>query len=71
VLAPGPLHAFYERIKARRGYGKAIVATARKLAILFRCMLMIRHSLTTCPESCFTQETGKRLHEPLPDLRLD
>ena len=31
VLQPGPLHAFYERAKARRGHGKAIVATARKL----------------------------------------
>ena len=39
VLQPGPLHAFYERTKARRGHGKAIVATARKLAILFWCML--------------------------------
>jgi transposase len=39
VLAPGPLHAFYERIRGRRGHGKAIVATARKLAILFWCML--------------------------------
>jgi transposase len=28
-----------ERTKARRGHGKAIVATARKLAILFWCML--------------------------------
>jgi len=36
---PGPLHAFYERTRARRGHGKAIVATARKLAILFWCML--------------------------------
>ena len=39
VLQPGPLHAFYERIKARKGHGKAIVATARKLAVLFWCML--------------------------------
>jgi transposase len=39
VLQPGPLHAFYERTRARRGHGKAIVATARKLAILFWCML--------------------------------
>jgi hypothetical protein len=39
VLQPGPMHAFYERIKARRGHGKAVVATARKLAILFWCML--------------------------------
>jgi transposase len=39
VLQPGPLHAFYQRVKARRGHGKAIVATARKLAVLFWCML--------------------------------
>jgi hypothetical protein len=39
VRQPGPLHAFYERTKARRGHGKAIVASARKLAILFWCML--------------------------------
>jgi transposase len=39
VLQPGPLHAFYDRTRGRRGHGKAIVATARKLAILFWCML--------------------------------
>ena len=39
VRQPGPLHAFYDRTRARRGHGKAIVATARKLAILFWCML--------------------------------
>jgi len=39
VLQPGPLHAFYEPTKNRRGHGKAIVATARKLAVLFWCML--------------------------------
>jgi transposase len=39
VKQPGPLRAFYERIRARRGHGKAIVATARKLAVLFWCML--------------------------------
>jgi transposase len=39
VNQPGPLHAFYQRIRARRGHGKAVVATARKLSILFWCML--------------------------------
>jgi transposase len=39
VLQPGPLHAFYERLKARKGHGKAIVATARKLSALCWCML--------------------------------
>jgi hypothetical protein len=33
------LRAFYQRVGDRRGHGKAIVATARKLAILFWCML--------------------------------
>ena len=39
VLQPGPMRAFYERVRNRRGHGKAIVATARKLAVLFWCML--------------------------------
>ena len=39
VGQPGPLHAFYERIRARRGHNVAVVAVARKLAVLFWCML--------------------------------
>jgi len=39
VLQPGPMHAFYERIRARKGHNAAIVAVARKLAVLFYCML--------------------------------
>jgi transposase len=39
-LQPGPLRTFYRRVRVRRGHGKAIVATARKLAILFWCMLI-------------------------------
>jgi transposase len=39
VKQPGPLRAFYERLRARRGHCKAIVATARKLTVLFWCML--------------------------------
>jgi transposase len=39
VLQPGPLRAFYQRIRARRGHQVAIVATARKLACLFWCLL--------------------------------
>jgi len=31
---PGPLHAFYGRVAARRGHAIAIVAVARKLAVL-------------------------------------
>ena len=36
---PGPMHAFYERLRARKGHNAAIVAVARKLAALFWCML--------------------------------
>jgi len=32
--APGPLRAFYQRVRARRGMHIAVVATARKLAVL-------------------------------------
>ena len=32
--APGPLHAFFARIRARRGHQVAAVATARKMAVL-------------------------------------
>jgi transposase len=39
VRQPGPLHAFYQRIRARRGHQVAVVAAARKLACLFWCML--------------------------------
>jgi transposase len=42
VKQPGPLRAFYERVRARRGHGRAIVATARKLAVLFWCRLTRR-----------------------------
>jgi len=31
---PGPLRAFYERVRSRRGMQIAVVATARKLAVL-------------------------------------
>jgi transposase len=35
VRTPGPLRAFYERLAARRGPQIALVATARKLCVLF------------------------------------
>jgi transposase len=39
VRQPGPLHAFHQRVRARRGYQIATVAAARKLACLFWCLL--------------------------------
>ena len=35
VRTPGPLRAFYGRVRARRGAQVALVATARKLGVLF------------------------------------
>jgi transposase len=40
VRAPGPLRAFYRRLRGRRGPQVAIVATARKLAVLIWYILM-------------------------------
>ena len=39
VRQPGPIAAFYARVKAKRGHSIAIVAAARKLACLFWCLL--------------------------------
>jgi transposase len=39
VRQPGPLAGFYRRVRARRGHSIAIVASARKLACLFWCLL--------------------------------
>jgi transposase len=39
VRQPGPIAAFYARIKAKCGHSIAIVASARKLACLFWCLL--------------------------------
>ena len=50
---PGPLRAFYERVKARRGMQIAVVATARKLTVL--CWHLA------------VKGDGLRLHPPLPD----
>jgi transposase len=35
IRSPGPLRAFFERVRARRGHPVAIVAVARKMAVLF------------------------------------
>jgi transposase len=47
VRTPGPLRAFYERVRARRGSRIALVATARKLCVL--CW----HLLTTETDYAF------------------
>jgi transposase len=39
TLTPGPLRAFFECVRARRGNQVAATATARKLVVLFWCLL--------------------------------
>jgi transposase len=39
MMTPGPLRAFFERVRARRGPQIAATATARKLVCLFWCLL--------------------------------
>jgi transposase len=39
VHQPGPMRAYYQRLRARRGHQIAVVAVARKLAVLFWCLL--------------------------------
>ena len=60
VRQPGPLHAFYQRIRARRGHQVAVVATARKLACLFWCMLT-RGEDYACGQPSLTKKKLRRL----------
>jgi transposase len=39
IRQPGPIHAFYARVRSRRGHQVAVTAAARKLACLFWCLL--------------------------------
>jgi transposase len=54
IRYPSPLRAFSERIRARRGAGVAIVAVARKLAVLFW------HLLTNEEDYAFARPTLTR-----------
>jgi hypothetical protein len=54
AMAPGPLKAFYERIRARRGAQVAASATARKLCVLFW------HLLTREEDYAFARPTMTR-----------
>jgi len=70
VRAPGPLRAFYQRIRARRGHQIAIVASARKRACLFWCLPDPRAGLRLRPAVTDPQEAAPprdhRRRTPLP-----
>jgi transposase len=48
VRSPGPLRGFYERVRARRGHQIAIVATARKMTVLFWHLLTNEQDYAYC-----------------------
>lgn len=62
VAAPGPMKAFFERVRARRGVQVAATATARKLCVLFW------HLLTREEDYAFAQPsmTRKKIRELEP-----
>src|SRR3954469_2846356 len=60
VRQPGPIAAFYARIRARRGHSIAIVASARKLACLFWCLL-IRGEDDAYAQPSLTKKKMRRL----------
>jgi transposase len=39
IRQPGPMHAYHQRLRTRRGHQIAVVGVARKLAVLFWCPL--------------------------------
>ena len=69
VRQPGPIRAFYGRVKRRRGHQVAIVAAARKLACLFWCLLT-REEDYAFGQPSLTQKK-LRLLEIRPELRAE
>jgi transposase len=63
VSTPGPMRAFYQRVRARRGNQIAIVAVARKLAVLFW------HLLTRGEDYAFARPSLTRKKLRALDLR--
>ena len=75
VSTPGPMRAFYERVRARRGAQIAIVAVARKLAVLFWHLLtreqdyaFQRPSLTARSSARLELRAGAQRHPGRRDL---
>jgi transposase len=70
VKTPGPLRAFFERVRARRGMQVAVVATARKLACLCWTMLTRGEDYAFARPSLTAQKLRKlELRAGLPSHR--
>jgi hypothetical protein len=61
VRQPGPIAGFYQRVRARRGHSIAIVASARKLACLFWCLLTRGEDYAFAQPSLTTKKKMRRL----------
>jgi transposase len=70
----GYLRAFFHRVKARRGWAKAIVATAHKILLIAYCILKNREPYYELGDNYFDQlnpaRTAKRLLARLQTLGL-
>jgi Transposase IS116/IS110/IS902 family len=67
VRQPGPIRAFYQRARGRRGHQVAIVAAARKLACLFWCLLT-REEDYACREAALRARALLRVVRCEPQL---
>lgn len=65
VRTPGPLKAFHERVRSRRGAQIALVATARKLCVLFW------HLLTRAEDYAFQRPSLTRRKLRALELKVD
>src|SRR6266516_3500907 len=64
TLTPGPLRAFFERVRARRGAQIAATATARKLAVL--CWHLLRRGEDDAfARPAMTRHKGARIQQAL------
>jgi transposase len=66
VRQPGPLHAFYERLRARRGSQIAAVAAARTLTCLFWCLLTREEDYAHAQPSLTAKSSGCSRSAPAP-----
>jgi transposase len=67
IRSPGPLRAFFERVRARRGHAVAIVAVARKLCVLFSYLLVTRQDYAyTMPTATAKKLRGIELKAGAP-----
>jgi transposase len=71
IKTPGPLHAFYRRVKARRGAQISIVAVARKLAILSRHLSSSNRTTPTSARNWSRASSADSSSRPAPPHDAD